>query len=126
MRRVGDISPTISNSGTKSFWEYQGIKPPRPLKDFVRKLLISSSPFRFPSLLTGELPSEPDKIWTLAKSETDMSLWCNEVLMLNISFEAFGSNCVNYWQGDVIEAMTTIPSYSSATDLYLYIGRSEI
>ena len=56
--------------------------------------------------LTGELPSEPDKIWTLAKSETDMTLWCNEVLMLNISFEEIGYYCVDYWQGDVIEEVT--------------------
>eukprot|EP00116_Pleurobrachia_bachei_P006987 sb/3467249/ len=64
-------------------------------------------------------PDEVDKIWTIRKTATALSIECNGVEVLNYQFsDGSSSYCVAYWGGDVVEKIAFLNYYATASDSY--------
>ena len=46
-------------------------------------------------------PIEPQKIWTITKSSTNLIIHCNEVKVFDLRFDADGPECDSKWSKDV-------------------------
>ena len=67
-------------------------------------------------------PHEPNKIWTISKSSTDLSIDCNGVRVLDLNFaSAVGSKCSDKWSQDVAKMwfwMEDDSEQDTASDAY--------
>ena len=67
-------------------------------------------------------PTEVDKIWTITKTETGITITCNGVEVVNYLFaDSSNSNCVPNWGGDVVEQISF--SEDTASDFYKSAGK---
>ena len=55
----------------------------------------------------NNLPSENKKIWKIAKTSNTLSVWCNDVLVLDkYNFQDSGrQNCIDNWRGDKVDGI---------------------
>nr|AFK75460.1 putative secretory peptide-50 [Pleurobrachia bachei] len=62
---------------------------------------------------------EADKIWTIWKTATALSIECNGVEVLNYQFsDSVGAKCASQWGGDVVEKIAFDSIYETASDSY--------
>ena len=77
-----------------------------------------------------DFPVQPkagvDKIWTIAKTETALTITCNGVQVLNFVFADAPNNkpaaCVQWWGGDIVEQIRFSGGADTASDFYLSQG----
>ena len=62
-------------------------------------------------------PVEVEKTWTITKTETALTITCNNVEVLNYLFADSGSNCVTRVRGGNVEKIL-FNSYDTASDFY--------
>ena len=63
-------------------------------------------------------PEQVEKVWTFTKTETALTISCNDVEVLNYQFaDSSESNCVAKLGGDVVEQIK-FPSWDTASDFY--------
>ena len=68
-------------------------------------------------------PVEVGKIWTISKTETALTIACNNVEVLYYQFkDSSDSNCVTKLGGDFVEQIK-FPSWDDASDFYRAEGR---
>ena len=70
-----------------------------------------------------ELPVQPgeelDKIWSIGKTDTTLTIDCNGVEVLNYKFsDSSDSNCAVAWEGAVTTGIQFHPSWDSASISY--------
>eukprot|EP00116_Pleurobrachia_bachei_P010086 sb/3470348/ len=63
-------------------------------------------------------PVEVDKIWTITKTETTLTITCNNVELEVLNYSVAGSNCVLHWGGDVVEEIRFDETFDIASDYY--------
>nr|AFK75430.1 putative secretory peptide-20 [Pleurobrachia bachei] len=64
-------------------------------------------------------PEEVDKVWTIRKNTTAVSIECNGVEVLNYQLsESSDTRCVSTWGGDVVEKIMFHSSLDTASDSY--------
>ena len=77
---------------------------------YIGTLLVEfTSPFQYSiTYCTGwtslPVPEEVDKIWTIRKTATALSIECNGVELLSYQFsDSSYDSCVSKWGGDVVD-----------------------
>ena len=66
-----------------------------------------------------EIPEETDKTWIIRKTSTSISIECNGVHVLNYRFsESSKDGCVPTWGGDVVDKISFLDGYDTASVSY--------
>ena len=69
--------------------------------------------------LTWQPSAEVEKIWTITKTETALTITCNGVEVLNYLFaESLENSCVTTWGDDVVENIEFDNNEDTASDFY--------
>eukprot|EP00116_Pleurobrachia_bachei_P003983 sb/3464245/ len=76
-----------------------------PMEYMIRYCMIEDKMDRTKWLpLPAQPPGEMDKIWTIRKTPTDLSIECNGVELLNYQFsDSSYDSCVSTWGGDIVD-----------------------
>ena len=86
-----------------------------PVTYFIAKCIVWSN--SLPELPV-QPPDEVEKIWTIGKTATNLSIECNGVEVLNYQFsDSSDTRCVPRWGGDVVEKILFL-NYDTASDSY--------
>ena len=68
-------------------------------------------------------PVEVEKVWIFTKTETALTISCNEVEVLNYQFaDSSYDDCVPKWGGNVVEQISFY-SWDTASDFYRSLGK---
>ena len=71
-------------------------------------------------IFTGILPSEPEKIWTITKSTSGITIECNDVQLAEVDYGTVHnsySSCESKWSGNVRSVMFD-STYDTASSEY--------
>ena len=62
-------------------------------------------------------PSEQDKVWTLRRNSTALTIECNDVEVVEVIYSDYGDTCVSVWSTDIAKIMF-YPNLDTASDEY--------
>jgi len=57
------------------------------------------------TVFSTTLPSEQEKIWTITKTNTTLTILCNGIEVVEVIFSAYTEACQNAWSSDVEKIM---------------------